>query len=93
MRAGAFSTGRALRGDGEGGFDLFLYLFGGEAELVTLLGGERDSWLRRHTCVTRVPARKNTTRRTNGRFHGWTAWATAVRKAANIPAGVRDFFE
>jgi hypothetical protein len=43
-----------------------------------------------HTFVTLVPAKKNTMRRAKGRFHGWTACATAVNIAATIPAGVRD---
>lgn len=43
--------------------------------------------------VTFVPAKKNTIRSTNGRFHGWTACAIAVRTATTIPAGVNDLCE
>jgi len=42
------------------------------------------------TFVTLVPAKKNTISSANGRFHGCTAWAIAVRVAATMPAGVRD---
>jgi len=45
------------------------------------------------TWVALVPARKKTTSRTNGRFHGCMAWTTAVRKAAKMPPVVRDLFE
>jgi hypothetical protein len=44
----------------------------------------------RLTFVTLVPARKNTPRRTKGRLHGCTAWATAVKAATIMPAGVRE---
>lgn len=43
-----------------------------------------------HAFVTVVPAKKNTINKVNGMFDGWTAWATAVTRAATIPAGVRD---
>lgn len=45
------------------------------------------------TLVTPVPARKNVINNPKGRFHGWTAWTTAVRAAATIPAGVRVAFD
>lgn len=43
--------------------------------------------------MARVPARKKTTRRTNGKFHGWTACAMAVKVAAKSPPVVSDFLE
>lgn len=43
--------------------------------------------------VTRVPARKKTTRSANGRFQGCTACAMAEAAAAAIPAGVRLLWE
>lgn len=44
-----------------------------------------------HAFVALVPARKNIISNAKGRLHGCTAWATAVRAAATMPAGVRDW--
>lgn len=48
---------------------------------------------RARTLVTFVPARKNTINNVNGRLHGCTACAIAVKTAATMPAGVRDLWE
>ena len=39
--------------------------------------------------VTFVPSKKKTPSSTNGRLHGWTACAAAVKPATTRPAGVK----